>query len=480
VAKITFHRNDLATQGALLFCPSNGVERARANVRSFGFAAKPNAELGAKVNTKGNLQLQSDLWNRLYFCSEHLMSRVSLLLSVVLALLIPSFLVAAQSDSWVGKNVVLKKLGTKLRNIDIKGDWVVAHTIVIPIATVIAEDNHKLKVVDAGISGWIDKEDALLPDDAVTHFTERLDKKPNDYTGHCLRACALLLKNKTDMALEEYTEAVGLKPNSPDAYAMRSMVYLLRIQFDKATADITKAIDLAPNESTYWYMRARIWDLRKEFSKARNDLDQALALNPRHSDAYNARGRMYALNEENAKALADFNEAVRLEPDFVNALIHRGALFIVIKEYAKAVRDFDEALRLAPDLRYLYARRGFAHAKTKNYSKAVADLTEAVRFDPKDVLSLATLARILAVCSKSGIREGKMAVEYATKACQLTNWSVPGFLDTLAAAHAENGQFELAVKWQKRALEFPEFEQHKQGALERLELYTMKMPCREE
>jgi hypothetical protein len=45
-------------------------------------------------------------------------------------------------------------------------------------------------------------------------------------------------------------------------------------------------------------------------------------------------------------------------------------------------------------------------------------------------------------------------IELATRACELTGWEEPSSLATLAAAYAEAGAKDEAVRWARQALEF--------------------------
>ncbi len=83
------------------------------------------------------------------------------------------------------------------------------------------------------------------------------------------------------------------------------------------------------------------------------------------------------------------------------------------------------------------------------------------------------MALLLAACPADRVRDGKKAVEYATKARDLTKGEDWICLDTLGAAYAEADDFESAVKWANKALESAPVESQ-EPIRQRIALYQEK------
>ncbi len=115
------------------------------------------------------------------------------------------------------------------------------------------------------------------------------------------------------------------------------------------------------------------------------------------------------------------------------------------------------------------------------FVEAAAHYNEAIRLNPGFADAHNNLAMMLAACPEAKYRDGRRAVESATRACELTEWKQPENLDTLAAAYAEAGDFDAAVRWQARAIEFLMEEREKEEGdfRSRLVLYQAKKPYRE-
>jgi tetratricopeptide (TPR) repeat protein len=259
------------------------------------------------------------------------------------------------------------------------------------------------------------------------------------------------------------------------------------VPYDQAIAYFTDQIRRDKSQGTYYNDRATAFAKMGELDKAIADETDAIQLDAGHPEnlavEYNTRGLMWYDKGVYDLAIADYNEVIRNEPNDPEAYFNRGLSWKKIKQYDKAIADYDEAIRLNPEHVGAFDNRGDAWKAKGNYDKALSDYNQAIKIDPKNSSGYSSLAWLCATCPDEKIRNGAMAVESATKACDLDNWQDADDADTLAAAYAERGDFESAVKWQTKALELKLdvlSDKKPEELRARLELYKSGKPYREE
>ena len=99
--------------------------------------------------------------------------------------------------------------------------------------------------------------------------------------------------------------------------------------------------------------------------------------------------------------------------------------------------------------------RAKINARRGKYAEALKEFNYLVSIHPRSV----TFARVLsdrawfqATCANSSFRNGHQAVKDAKAACSIMQWKDEDMIDTLAAAYAETGDFDSAVRYAAQAL----------------------------
>ena len=221
---------------------------------------------------------------------------------------------------------------------------------------------------------------------------------------------------------------------------------------------------------------------------AKGDMVEAIAywrevirLDPLHTAAHiNLGAILHNAKRDYAGAEACFREALRLDPQ--NALAHHN-LGIVLNDQGNpdgAITEYREALRLDPTSTRAHHSLGLALRRKGAVDEAIACYRKAIRLDPNHALTHNNLAWLLATAPDDRLRNGPEAVKLATRACELTEWKNASFVNTLAAAYAEAGDFDKAVEYQQKAMADPAImKQYGPVAREQLDLYRQQKPYRE-
>lgn len=251
---------------------------------------------------------------------------------------------------------------------------------------------------------------------------------------------------KASEAIDHYTGM--LKENPKDTYYLQARAEACTVdeKFDMADADYSRLVELEPENMNHLIKRAAFRITAKKFQAAIDDYDALVAKNPGFET--------WALQQKaNAKAgMKKFDEAIADLTTLVNSGQNRTSHLL---------------------------NRGLMYSRAGKPEKAIEDYDEILKEDPNSAIAINNKAWTLCTTHVEKVRDGKKAVELATRACELTQWQNAGYIDTLAAAYAEAGDFEKAVKYQEQVMEDEALVRREGAELrERLELFKQKKAYR--
>jgi Flp pilus assembly protein TadD len=173
--------------------------------------------------------------------------------------------------------------------------------------------------------------------------------------------------------------------------------------------------------------------------------DHAVAVTADNPSAQFSMGVGLEKEGQLGKAMVHYRVAVAIDPDYSKAYYNLGQLLrkagrwqAAADAYLAAVRsnptDLPTRLNLASVLPHL-GRSG----------EAITWFNKVLIENPNSLEALNNLAWLLSTSPDSDLRNGARAVQFAERACSLTDSKTPAFLGTLAAAYAEAGRFGDAV-----------------------------------
>jgi arylsulfatase A-like enzyme len=183
------------------------------------------------------------------------------------------------------------------------------------------------------------------------------------------------------------------------------------------------------------------------------------------------------------EAIALLRRALDLEPGAVGQRQRLARVLLRRGESEEAERLLREALALDPCLGLTRFHLSHVLHRRQRYAEQIAVLEGAPAQCAASPEVDNALAFALATAPDAGLRDGRRAVSLAQAVVEESGAQHPDYLDTLAAAWAEVGDFERAVAEQRRALALVEGRDLPPGLVEplrrHLELFEAGEPLRE-
>lgn len=195
---------------------------------------------------------------------------------------------------------------------------------------------------------------------------------------------------------------------------------------------------------------------------------------PDNPFAHNGLGLALLDEGQTAAALKHFERALQLNPEYDDAMRGLGVALARQGQMGEAIAWVRRAVRINPRLSLTCGELAAWLRARGDYQGAIECYREVVTASPDRADWLNDFAWLLASCPDAKFRDGAEAVRLATRACELTRYHQPLLIGTLAAAQAENGEFEKAIRSARQAAETAEAAGQPEVAkwnLELIELY---------
>jgi hypothetical protein len=160
-----------------------------------------------------------------------------------------------------------------------------------------------------------------------------------------------------------------------------------------------------------------------------------------------------------SEAISYFTSLIDKNPKDWDAYFRRADAEHALNKREEAISDYTSAIQLHPNDAYLYFRRARSYHARQICDKAIEDYGEVIHLSRDSATSADAYSRqagLYANCPDSSMRDPKKAIILAERAISLDR-SHPTYLTLLASAYASDGQIEMAIITQKKALDSPEF-----------------------
>jgi tetratricopeptide (TPR) repeat protein/serine/threonine protein kinase len=352
-------------------------------------------------------------------------------------------------------------------------------------------------------------------DQAIADLSKAIALRPDYAEAWSSRGNVYNQLGKYDQALADCSKAIELKPDYFEAWCNRGNVYQRLRQYRKAIADFSRAVEVKPDGFEAWYNRGLAHSRLRQYDKAVADCSKAIKLQPDLSQAWGVRGLAHWNLGQRDQAIADYSKLIELKPDDAAVWCLRGNAYYHLGRYDQAIADYSKAIALRSDYAEARSNRGNAYNQLGKYDKALADFSKAIQLDAKYANAHNSLARLLANCLESKLRDPRRAVELAKKATQLepknaiywnalglAQYRAGGFREALAAleksmelrkggnshdwfvlamAHWQFGDKDQARQWYHRAVQWmeknaPQSDELRRFRAEAAELMKQNLP----
>lgn len=262
------------------------------------------------------------------------------------------------------------------------------------------------------------------------------------------RGALLMNSGQQAEGAADFKQSVRVNPGFFLGWYNLALYHQERGQHEEALALYRRALELRPDAPAAIGNLARMLLMTDRAEQAEPLARQALLIRPDDERLHLLMGDVLQRMGGPGEAARAYEKALELNPRWERARLYLGASLVETGR-----RDEGEAiLRQAADLAtpFAAAHKLLQLGRARAAALFLAPYTEPAARPSVDTLYIASW--ILATAPDDGVRDGNRAVELAERAARELHAPNPMILDALAAACAEAGRFDEAVKHIESAL----------------------------
>lgn len=305
---------------------------------------------------------------------------------------------------------------------------------------------------------------------------------PGSPLNHTQRALARCRLKQFDKAVEDIDRAIRIEPSMPRAHSTKAIILSEMGKPEEAISYLKGHLEKYPDDAMSRNQLASFYLARRDVDAAARELATIVEKDEKAIDARLLLAGIQSSRGQKAEAITLCRKAVELDPDSRAAHVHLAAALVQNDEFAEAMDVYRNMLEKWPQPQLYRDVANFAAMRLKQESVAIDLLRKCIQEFPEDAASYNDLAWRLATTPDDQLRDGKQALELAKRANGFAESDNPFFLDTLAAALAETGDFKQAADIARRAKALALDMKAEAVANEiagRIELYEKQKPYRE-
>ena len=286
--------------------------------------------------------------------------------------------------------------------------------------------------------------------DSRALWTHALSVNPQSETAHNSLCDLDLRANRLDDAIFHAHKAVEIQPDSADAQSRLGVALSASGKNEEASIHFQKVLETRVIRPRVHYNVATLLLNSGRLNEAITEFQKELQIQPEFVEAHNNLGIALTRKGELDGALAHFQKAMELDPHVPK--VHHNIAIILLRQGRpdQAIAHLQEELHANPARAEAHNDLGIAWSQQGRIDQAISEWQKTLELQPDNLNAYCNLLWIFATFPDDTIRSGAKAVALGERALQLFGERDPRIYRLLAAAYAENGQFDKATTTAQR------------------------------